>query len=76
MSILPGSLPTPCDETRSAAAGLGDVSGSQGEPFQGRDPASEVNDGGCPEKPDHLKMSRAAYILLLKSLRSTAAQAI
>jgi hypothetical protein len=26
-----------------------------GSPFQGRCPASEVNDGGCPEKPDHLK---------------------
>jgi len=25
-----------------------------GSPFQGRCPASEVNDGGCPEKPDHL----------------------
>jgi hypothetical protein len=23
-------------------------------PLQGRCPASEVNDGGCPEKPDHL----------------------
>jgi hypothetical protein len=23
-------------------------------PFQGRCPASEVNDGCCPEKPDHL----------------------
>ena len=23
-------------------------------PFQGRYPASEVNDGTCPEKPDHL----------------------
>lgn len=23
-------------------------------PFQGRYPASEVNDGSCPEKPDHL----------------------
>ena len=26
-----------------------------GSPFQGRCPASEVNDGGCPEKPDHLR---------------------
>ena len=26
-----------------------------GSPFQGRYPASEVNDGTCPEKPDHLK---------------------
>jgi len=25
-----------------------------GAPFQGRCPASEVNDGGCPGKPDHL----------------------
>jgi hypothetical protein len=25
-----------------------------GSPFQGQYPASEVNDGGCPEKPDHL----------------------
>ncbi|QPN65882.1 hypothetical protein [Synechococcus sp. CBW1006] len=25
-----------------------------GSPFQGRYPASEVNDGACPEKPDHL----------------------
>ena len=25
-----------------------------GSPFQGRCPASEVNDGGCPEKLDHL----------------------
>ena len=25
-----------------------------GSPFQGRCPASEVNDGGCPKKPDHL----------------------
>jgi len=25
-----------------------------GSPFQGRYPASEVNDGDCPEKPDHL----------------------
>ena len=24
-----------------------------GAPIQGRCPASEVNDGGCPEKPDH-----------------------
>jgi hypothetical protein len=24
-------------------------------PFQGRYPASEVNDGPCPEKPDHLR---------------------
>ena len=32
-----------------------------GSPFQGRCPASEVNDGGCPEKPDHLTGScRAA----------------
>jgi hypothetical protein len=26
-----------------------------GSPFQGRYPASEVNDGTCPEKTDHLK---------------------
>jgi len=25
-----------------------------GSPFQGRYPASEVNDGACPEKPVHL----------------------
>jgi hypothetical protein len=25
-----------------------------GAPFQGWCPASEVNDGGCPGKPDHL----------------------
>ncbi|MCP9886322.1 transposase, partial [Synechococcus sp. ATX 2A4] len=25
-----------------------------GAPFQGRCPASQVNDGPCPEKPDHL----------------------
>ncbi len=29
-----------------------------GSPFQGRYPASEVNDGGCPEKPDHLNLVR------------------
>ena len=28
-----------------------------GSPYQGWYPASEVNDGGCPEKPDHLKHS-------------------
>jgi len=28
-------------------------------PFQGRYPASEVNDGTCPEKPDHLKPGAA-----------------
>lgn len=27
-------------------------------PFQGRYPASEVNDGSCPEKPDHLSLTR------------------
>jgi len=26
-----------------------------GSPDQGRNPASEVNDGACPEKPDHLR---------------------
>jgi len=26
-----------------------------GTPFQGWCPASEVNDGGCPGKPDHLR---------------------
>ena len=26
-----------------------------GSPFQERYPASEVNDGACPEKPNHLK---------------------
>jgi len=26
----------------------------RGSPFQGRYPASEVNDGACPGKPDHL----------------------
>jgi hypothetical protein len=42
-----------------------------GAPFQGWCPASEVNDGGCPEKSDHLNqkveiekclLSAAAYI--------------
>jgi hypothetical protein len=35
-----------------------------GNPFQGRCPASEVNDGGCPEKPDHLTDSgnEAAFV--------------
>ncbi len=28
-----------------------------GAPGQGRCPASEVNDGGCPEKPDHLRVN-------------------
>jgi hypothetical protein len=28
-----------------------------GSPFQGRCPASEVNDGGCPEKPVHLSLT-------------------
>jgi len=27
-----------------------------GSPFQGRYPASEVNDGACPEKPVHFKL--------------------
>jgi hypothetical protein len=27
-----------------------------GSPFQGRCPASEVNDGGCPGKPDQLTL--------------------
>ncbi len=31
-----------------------------GSPFQGRDPASEVNDGGCPEKPDHLMVCQSS----------------
>jgi hypothetical protein len=25
-------------------------------PFQGRYPASDVNDGACPEKPVHLRL--------------------
>jgi hypothetical protein len=29
-----------------------------GSPFQGWCPASEVNDGVCPEKPDHLRVAR------------------
>jgi len=29
-----------------------------GSPFQGRYPASEVNDGACPEKPIHLNLVR------------------
>lgn len=29
-----------------------------GGPFQGRCPASQVNDGGCPEKPDHFTLIR------------------
>lgn len=29
-----------------------------GSPFQGRRPASEVNDGACPEKSDHLKTAQ------------------
>jgi hypothetical protein len=29
-----------------------------GAPFQGWCPASEVNDGGCPGKPDQLSKSR------------------
>jgi hypothetical protein len=34
-----------------------------GSPFQGRCPASEVNDGDCPEKPDHLRTdSHGAYV--------------
>jgi len=32
-----------------------------GSPDQGRYPASEVNDGACPEKPVHL---RSLYALL------------
>ena len=32
-------------------------------PIQGRCPASDVNDGGCPEKPDHLRgRLRVQYI--------------
>jgi len=34
------------------------------EPFQGRCPASEVNDGGCPEKPDHLSQQRLGIGIL------------
>jgi hypothetical protein len=40
-----------------------------GAPDQGRYPASEVNDRGCPGKPDHLKLTseeRAELALLLK----------
>lgn len=31
-------------------------------PFQGRYPASEVNDGTCPEKPDHLTLIIAQFL--------------
>jgi CHAT domain-containing protein len=34
-----------------------------GSPFQGRCPASEVNDGGCPKKPDHLNHPNTAASL-------------
>jgi len=33
-----------------------------GSPFQGRYPDSEVNDGTCPEKPDHLRLAFAAGV--------------
>jgi hypothetical protein len=35
-----------------------------GSPFQGRCPASEVNDGGCPGKPDHLRAAVEAGELM------------
>jgi hypothetical protein len=38
------------------------------EPLQGRYPASEVNDGDCPEKPDHLNVGDA--LTLVKKLIS------
>jgi hypothetical protein len=31
-----------------------------GSPFQGRCPASDVNDRGCPGKADHLSVGGAA----------------
>jgi hypothetical protein len=34
-----------------------------GAPFQGRYPASEVNDGTCPEKPDQLKMRSVSVLV-------------
>jgi len=36
-----------------------------GSPFQGRYPASEINDGTCPEKPDHLKPNCSAITGLI-----------
>ena len=46
-----------------------------GSPFQGRYPASEVNDGPCPEKPDHLTRADldAALSLAQKLCRKIAA---
>ena len=36
-----------------------------GAPFQGRCPASEVNDGGCPRKPDHLSDGVRSFTQLI-----------
>jgi hypothetical protein len=36
-----------------------------GGPFQGQCPASDVNDGSCPEKPDHLTAAGLRVIQLL-----------
>lgn len=35
-----------------------------GSPFQGRYPASEVNDGACPEKPVHLTLDANSSLFL------------
>jgi len=35
-----------------------------GSPDQGRYPASEVNDGACPEKPVHLRGSQVKTITI------------
>jgi hypothetical protein len=37
-----------------------------GSPDQERCPASEVNDGGCPEKPVHLNAMSKAEVLALR----------
>lgn len=36
------------------------ASSSVGAPFQGQCPTSEVNDGGCLQKPDHLNLVKSA----------------
>jgi hypothetical protein len=41
-----------------------------GSPHQGRYPASEVNDGACPEKPDHLA-SRLLRLRVLQMIQCT-----
>jgi hypothetical protein len=35
-----------------------------GRPLQGLCPASEVNDAGCPEKPDHLIPDSVIFFLI------------